>query len=102
MQNDEDNKSPRGENGFRDGFKIRCPEMDLWVQIPPRALNMSTPDENRKKMESMLHEIRANQEMFEMSIKETTKMLFFRFETLQEAGFTKKQAFKIICKRGLA
>lgn len=57
---------------------------------------------SRNEMETILNSMRKNKEIFEMQIKEISEMLYCRYQSLQEAGFTKEQAFKIILTRGMA
>ena len=62
---------------------------------------MVSPAENRKEMEKILQEARANAEHYEMIAAEVSKMLYIRYTTLQDAGFTKDQAFEIVKARGM-
>jgi hypothetical protein len=57
--------------------------------------------EERKNLEEQIQKMRGNEEHFHMLQGEISKMLRVRYLSLIEAGFTEKQAFTIVVKRGL-
>ena len=56
---------------------------------------------NRKQMEEMLSLLLSHQEMLEASMKPLSELLFSKFRSLVEAGFTRDEAMEIIRTRGL-
>ena len=62
---------------------------------------MANNQEIRKNLEASINMARANGEQFEMLQKEFSNFMFLRYKSLQEAGFTEEQAFKIVLERGL-
>lgn len=56
---------------------------------------------NRIEIEKSVKEMRMNFEAFSMLMDEYSKILYNRFESLMNVGFTDEQALDIIKARGL-
>ncbi len=63
---------------------------------------MTSNDDQRKEMENTLNNFKANEEHYEMMLKNFDKMFYMRYKSLIEAGFTENQAFELVKARGLS
>ena len=55
----------------------------------------------RSEIEEAVQTIRRDKELFEMGINQMDDLLILRYKHLQEVGFTKDEAFKIILEKGI-
>lgn len=56
---------------------------------------------NRDELEKNINKLRGDVEHNEMMINEMSKLLYYRFISLRNAGFSEEQAFTIVLQRGL-
>ena len=57
--------------------------------------------DKRSDIEEAVQTIRRDKELFEMGINQMDDLLILRYKHLQEVGFTKDEAFKIILEKGI-
>ena len=62
--------------------------------------NPSLP--TRRELEATINHYKGNTEQTEMLNKEFTKLLYTHYINLITAGFTKEQAFELLCRRGIS
>jgi hypothetical protein len=55
----------------------------------------------RQMIEKDLNTFKGSQEIIEQKINATSKMYFYKFKKLKEAGFNEEQALTLLCHRGL-
>ena len=61
-----------------------------------------TPEQIRTLLQNSANQMAQNGELFEHLNAQVSQLLFHRYKTLVDAGFTPDQAIKIVCERGLA
>jgi hypothetical protein len=59
-----------------------------------------TPQEQRKELEEVIKEAKANAEHTEMLITQQAEWHWLAFSKLKERGFTDRQALTIVVRRG--
>ena len=64
-------------------------------------MDEETPANKRFKLDQQLRDINDNFEIYELTLDRTNAMLYIRYTSLQDKGFTKEQAFEIVKHRGL-
>lgn len=57
--------------------------------------------DKRSDIEQAVKSLRRDKELFEMGINQIDDLLILRYKHLQEVGFTKDEAFKIILEKGI-
>ena len=57
--------------------------------------------DKRSDIEETVKSLRRDKELYEMGINQMDDLLILRYKHLQEVGFTKDEAFKIILEKGI-